>query len=221
MIIAGHQPDLLPHPAFFYKMAKADIFDLKIYDQYVSKGYQRRVKMRDKWAGVAVVDDAGSYAPIADKRIDPVESSVSLAMAIEQRYFGSRYWKERGPELCEKVSNIHTDRLWQFNLELILIVRDILSIRTPVSIGLPTVGKGVIGLISVLKLYGEGNTYLSGTGARAYMGDCAEFKAAGIDVVWSKHKAVTSDSILSVIMDYQDPLEIVLLEETEEMESSK
>ena len=34
-IYAAHQPDLLPYSGFWYKMAKADVFDLKIWDQFV------------------------------------------------------------------------------------------------------------------------------------------------------------------------------------------
>ena len=46
MLYSAHQPDLLPYSGFFYKMANADVFDLKIWDQYVNRGYQRRVMMR-------------------------------------------------------------------------------------------------------------------------------------------------------------------------------
>ena len=58
-------------------------------------------------------------------------------------------------------------------------------------------------------------SYLSGTGGRTYMGDCEEFDEAGIPVIWSRHRAVTGDSILSVIFDYEDPMSVVLAEPTE------
>ena len=55
MIYAAHQPDLLPYSGFWYKVAKADVFDLKIWDQYVHKGYQRRVTMRGTWVTLPLV----------------------------------------------------------------------------------------------------------------------------------------------------------------------
>jgi hypothetical protein len=216
VIVSSHQPDLLPYSGFWYKMANCDIFDVKIWDQFVNRGYQRRVKMRDNWFSVPVMDGA-SYEPIFAKRIDPNASSRLLGQAIIGRYGGSRFWKQRGPRILELVDRLHTDRLWQFNLELILGIRDLLGIETPISLSMPTVGKGSVGLVSVLRRYGR-CTYLSGTGAKVYMGDCREFTQAGIDVIWSNHQAVTGDSILSVIMDYEDPMEIVMSELPEKVE---
>lgn len=42
------------------------------------------------------------------------------------------------------------------------------------------------------------------------MGDCHEFRSAGIDVIWSTHRPVTGDSIVTVLMDYDDPMAVVL-----------
>ena len=210
MIVASHQADLLPYSGFWYKMAKADLFDLKIFDQFVDRGYQRRVRMRGTWASIPVTGKH-KYAPICEVRIDPVESPKAFAGAVRGRYRGSKHWDKYGPMLEDAILSIQTDRLWHFNVELILLVRDILGIRTPLSVSVPTEGRGSVGLVSVLKTYGS-PTYLSGTGARAYMGDCREFTEAGIRVIWSPHEAVTVDSILSVLMDYDDPMEIVLAE---------
>jgi hypothetical protein len=55
--------------------------------------------------------------------------------------------------------------------------------------------------------------YLSGAGGRSYMGDCREFTEAGIPVEFSRHHAVTGDSILTVLFDYDDPMSVVLAEE--------
>ncbi|WP_432483188.1 WbqC family protein [Kineococcus esterisolvens] len=210
VIVASHQADLLPYSGFWYKMAKADLFDLKIFDQFVDRGYQRRVKMRGSWASLPVTGKH-KYAPICEVRIDPAESPKALAQVIRGRYCGSRNWDKYGPMLVDTILSIQTDRLWHFNVELILLVRDVLGIRTPLSVSVPTEGGGSVGLVSVLKTYGN-PTYLSGTGARAYMGDCREFDEAGIPVIWSPHEPVTGDSILSVLMDYDDPMEVVLAE---------
>src|SRR5674476_1110039 len=73
-------------------------------------------------------------------------------------------------------------------------------------------GRGETGLASIMKQY-HATTYLSGTGGRAYKGDCEEFHNAGIDIAWSTHQPVTGDSILSVLMDYDDPMAVVMSEQ--------
>lgn len=211
MIVASHQADLLPWSGFWFKMAKSDIFDLKIYDQFQARGRQRRVMMRDKWASVPVVGNP-TRERICDVKIRPEEAREALKNQIAGRYRGSRNWDPMGKTLLEMIDDITTEYLWQFNLSLLLGVRDLLGITTPISIAVPTEGRGSVGLVSVLRRY-KPDVYLAGTGARAYMGDCAEFHEAGIDVLWSTHKPVTGDSIVSVLMDCDDPLAVVLAEE--------
>ena len=94
MILASHQPDLLPWTGFWHKMAKADVFDLAIYDQYQRNGYQRRVKMLDKWFGHEIYGDY-FLKPITE--IELTEGSVDRLIGnIQKRYAGLRYWKTRG-----------------------------------------------------------------------------------------------------------------------------
>jgi hypothetical protein len=93
------------------------------------------------------------------------------------------------------------------------MMRDILGIGTPLGLGCRhRENKGSAGLVESLGIYGT-PTYLSGTGAKVYMGDCQEFTDAGMDVVFSRHQPVTGDSILTVLMDYDDPLSVVLAEQ--------
>lgn len=211
MIVASHQPDLFPYSGFFYKLAKADIFDLKIWDQYTKGGYQRRVKMRDKWAGVPVIARS-SLSPINTLRIDPDRAPVLLVAEIRKRYIGAKHWDKYGPAICDEIMATRTELLWQFNLSMILMVSDILGIRTPVGLGCQHMNRGSAGLVESLGAYGT-PTYLSGTGAKVYMGDCQEFTDAGMEVIFSKHQPFTGDSILTVLMDEDDPLSVVLAEE--------
>lgn len=208
MIVTTHQADLLPYSGFWAKMQQADLFDLKIYDQFQPRGYQRRVRMREKWASIPVVGSP-TRARICDVRVRPDEARQTLMDLVVGRYRGSRYWNDRGATLLAMIEAIDTSHLWQFNLSLILGVRSLLNITTPIAIGLPPSGRGSEGLVSVLRQYGA-DGYLAGPGGRAYMGDCHEFHSAGIEVLWSNHRPATGDSIVSVLMDYDDPLAVVL-----------
>jgi len=213
--IAMHQPDLLPYSGFWHKMAMADVFEIGIYYQYSKSGYQRRVKMRDQWAAVPLIGNPG-YIPIKDVRIDPKQAGIALRNIIKGRYAGAPYWKLRGEELVDLVEDNHTDRLWQYNLNLILGVRDMLGITTPVAVGSPLKGAKTEALVHALQQYGTGVHHLSGPGARVYMNEGGEFDDAGIGFSFTRHAPVTGDSIVTVLMDYRDPLEIVLRTEGQE-----
>jgi len=213
-IVAMHQPDLLPYSGFFHKMVLADVFEIGIYYQYSKSGYQRRVKMRDQWASVPLLGTPG-HIPINEVRIDPERAGTVLIDIIRGRYAGARYWKLRGEELLLMIEQIHTNKLWQFNLDLIIGVRDMLGITTPISIGSPLKGVKTEAVVNGLRQYGSDVHHLSGPGAAVYMNENGEFDDAGITFGFTRHAPVTGDSIVSVLMDYSDPLEIVLREETD------
>ena len=215
-VYSAHQPDLLPYSGFWYKMAKADLFDLKIWDQYVHKGYQRRVKMRDIWVTLPLVKGPATE-PIISKRITE-DAPAHLADEIVKRYTHAKkkppHWDKYGPMICDEIRGSRTDSLWELNLRLILLVRDILGIETPLTFSRPAPRgmTGSAGIVSVIQAFKGPMEYLSGAGGRSYMGDCEEFTEAGIPVIWSRHEAVTGDSVLSLIFDYEDPLSVVLAE---------
>lgn len=224
LVYAAHQPDLLPYSGFFHKLAKADLFDLKIWDQFVAKGYQRRVKMVDQWVNLPLVkgDDT---APIVDRRLKP-GAARELVKQVERRYLHARkkppHWDERAPELLEQIGAITTDRLWEFNFELILMMRERLGISTPIVFThpIPRHLRGSAGIVHLIESMGTPACYLSGTGAKGYMGDCREFTEADIPVMWSRHRPVTGDSILTVYFDHEDPLDVVLAENPAREESA-
>jgi hypothetical protein len=211
--VAMHQPDLLPYPGFWLKMAKADVFEIGIYYQFTKRGYQRRVTMRDQWATVPVIGEP-FRSPINEVRIDPDKARAALINTIRGRYAGARYWKLRGDDLIGLIENSHTDKLWQFILDLILAVRDMLGITTPIAIGAPLKGVKSEAVVHALQQYGTSVHHLSGPGARVYMNEHGEFDEAGITYDFTRPASVTADSVVTVLMDYRDPLEVVLREET-------
>lgn len=219
-VYTAHQPDLLPYSGFWHKMDKADVFDLKIWDQYNHKGYQRRVTMRGQWVTLPLVKDSNTV-PIVTRRIAP-GAVEHLADEIVTRYTASNgprppYWDKYGPMICDEIRSIRTDLLWELNFQLILLVRDILGIQTPLTFSRPTGSglRGPAGIVSVMQAFAGPMEYLSGPGARAYMGDCQEFTDAGIPVHWTRHRPVTGDSILSVLFDHEDPMAVVRAEDDE------
>lgn len=207
MLLAAHQPDLLPWTGFWHKMWRAEVFDLAIYDQFQDRGYQRRVQMRGGWASVPLRGKP-KLCPISEVRVAP-EAVHVLCDLIAGRYRDAPFWRERGPEVLQLVHKAaEHERLWLFNLELILGVREMLQISTPVAIGRPLQNRGTDGLVELCRYYGA-QTYLSGTGGKAYL-DESVMKGWQIDVLWSKHQSWTGDSILTTLFDKEEPMAWVM-----------
>jgi hypothetical protein len=215
MIIAMHQVNFLPNSRFWYKAATADIMDLRYRAQFTEKGYQRRVKMRDAWCSLPLIGKP-RFEPINEVRINCDQAKVILRKTMHGRYSGSKHYKTRGLALVEFAQTIETGYMWEWNLELLLFVRDMLGIDTPFALGVDTIGDKAEGVLSAMRAYPQADTYLSGTGARAYMGDTTIFEEAGITVRWSNHDAVTNDSIVTLLMDYDNPIELVMREKESE-----
>ena len=209
MIVAIHQPDLLPYSGFWFKMATSDVFVLAVHDQVQKHGYQRRVRMRETWVSHQLVGKP-SLVPISAVQVQPGWQG-RLADAIRGRYPGARYFRTRGAELLERIGAAQGESLVEVNLALIEIIRDLLQITTPVRQTDPPTHSGVERLIEQVQMVG-GTVYLSGTCGTAYMGEDApaRFAEAGIDLRWSQHAMSTGDSIVSVLMDAEDPMAVVL-----------
>jgi WbqC-like protein family len=212
VIIAAHQPNILPNSRFWYKAATADIMDLRYRAQYTERGYQRRVKMRDNWLTLPLVGKPRTE-PINQVLLDVPAFRKMFPGIMHGRYSGSRHYKTRGLALVDFAMTRESGYLWEFNLELLLYVRDLLGIETPFALGVDTIGDKAEGVLSLMRAYPQADTYLSGQGAKAYMGDTTIFDEAGIKVEWSRHKPITDDSIVTLLMDYDNPIELVMQEE--------
>ena len=208
--IAIHQPDFLPYSGFWFKMATADGFVLAVHDQFQKHGYQRRVRMRDTWVSHQLVGKP-ALVPIETIEVQPGWQS-RLIDAIRGRYLGARHWKDRGVDLLDRIGAADGHTLVEVNVALINLVRGILGITTPLLTTPPPVGSGVDRLIEHVQLVG-GTSYLSGLGGAAYMGEDAaqRFAAAGLGLTWSQHQHTTGDSIVTALLDDDDPMATVLL----------
>ena len=209
MIVTIHQPDLLPYSGFWFKMATSDVFVVAVHDQFQKHGYQRRVKMRDTWVSHQLVGKP-SLVPINTIEVQPGWQG-RLVDAIRGRYTGARYFSTRGRVLLEQISAAQGTRLDEVNLALIEIIRGHLGLDTPLMTTPPPTHQGVDRLIEQVQA-ADGDTYLSGAGGTAYMGEDApqRFADAGIELRWSAHEMSTGDSIMTVLMDTDDPREVIL-----------
>lgn len=211
LVISAHQPDFLPYSGFWWKLANSDLMDLRYRAQYTDRGRHRRVMMRDEWCSVPTFGQQ-HYSPIDKVRIDLAKAKTTVPNIIKGRYRGAPYFKKEGPALLDVIESIETEYLWEWNLRLLLHVRDVLGITTPFTLGAEQVGTKAEGCASLMRVYPPGSIYLSGSGARKYMTD-EDFTALGVPLQWSRHKPVTGDSVLTLLFDYADPMELIMMEE--------
>ena len=185
MRVAIHQPDLLPWSGFWFKMINCDRFVVAVHDQLQKHWVQRRVTMRDTWVTMPLVGKP-QLIPITSVLVKDGWQQ-HLADSIRGRYVGARHWKDRGPDLVDRILAVEGDHLADINLKLMGVVREILDIRTEIVVTEPPVAAGIDRVLEQLQVAGA-TSYLSGTGARGYIDAEAEqkFRDLGIDLVWSE-----------------------------------
>lgn len=205
MRVTIHQPDLLPYSGFWYKMVNVDRFVLAVHDQFQKHGYQRRVTMRGTWCSHQLVGKP-SLVPINEVSVADGWQQ-RLSDAVRGRYSGARHFDTRGRQLLDGIQQARGTRLDEVNTALIHVVRQMLGIDTELITTAPPAARGIDRLIEQVR-YAGGSSYLSGAGGAAYLGDDAleAFAAQGIALEWSRHEPVTGDSIVTVLMDEDDPM---------------
>lgn len=208
MRVAIHQPDLLPWSGFWFKMVNSDAFVLAVHDQLQKHWVQRRVMMRETWVTLPLVGKP-HLVPINTVEVKDGWQD-HLVDSIRGRYVGARHWKDRGGEILDRISSVQGSNLAQINIALIEHVRDMLGITTRLIVPDPPEHAGLERVLEVLQAVGA-TSYLSGTGARDYIRDEGQrrFDDLGIELVWSDHLKTTGDSIVTVFMDYDDPMEVI------------
>jgi hypothetical protein len=209
MKVAIHQPDLLPYSGFWFKLATSDRFVIASHDQFQKHGYQRRVMMRDAWCSHQLVGKP-SLVPIDTIQVAPGWQQ-RIVDVVRGRYAGARHFQDRGRVLMDRILECEGERLDEVNLAMIRVVQEMLEIRTELVLTDPPVGSGIERLIEQVQMVG-GTSYLSGAGGAAYLGEDAadRFAAEGIELAWSRHRHVTGDSIVTLLLDHDDPLSAVL-----------
>jgi hypothetical protein len=170
LILSGHQPTLLPYPGFFYRMYHSNIMDICPYDPLSkhSDRFQHRVKIGtdDKWRWFTIPIEAPSNCRIFDAKIK-TEFLAERWQQLEDVYKNYPLWSTYKEELKEILFSYK--HLWELNMRLILWVRDLLDIKTYISISYGAEGSDTTErLASQFTSYGY-VVYLAGKGTAEYL----------------------------------------------------
>jgi len=187
LIVTIHQPEHMPWPGFFHKMAQADQYVLLDVVQFETNYWQNRNRIVTRegaecYLTVPVLTKGHISCAIRDIRINNAEKWQKKYWGrMHNAYCRHPFWKEYCGELERIIWERH-DLLLDINMALIHFFRRILSVGTPMirASELSAEGRGTALLVG---LCGQcaASVYLSGPTGRSYM-DMRQWDEAGIAV---------------------------------------
>ena len=175
MIVSIHQPNFLPWPGYFNKIANSDLFVIIDNVQYVKGHIVNRNKIKDNkgeanWLTIPVKISKGSEQLINEIEIDyshkwQHKNLNRLRSYYEKSKFFGKYFS-----ILEQYFHKQYSNLAEFNIELIRYICSELKINTPIYIASELdrdFGERNYLNLNICK-YFKADTYLSGIGAKKY-----------------------------------------------------
>lgn len=186
--ICIHQPDFLPYLGFFDRLLKSDLFVVLDNVQFLRRGWHHRDKIKTlqgvQWLTVPIQKKNRYSQLIKDTKIENgTHWKRKHLSTIEQNYSKAPYFRQYIGGL-QRIYEKSFDYLLDLNMELLQWSMGILgcSIKTVFASSLPVTSTGSLRLVEIVEFLG-GTTYLSGTGAKAYLEE-ELFTARNLAVKW-------------------------------------
>jgi len=209
MRVAIHQPNFLPWPGFFAKMAQADVFVLLDDVQFSKNNIINRVRIlgpgQPRWLTLPVSAHLGqAINAVMPGRADWQQSLLSL---LRNTYQAAPHFKAVWPELVDWFNAAPATDLAGINAHFIrqIAARFELGCRFVTASALDVVGQADDRLVAIVSRLAPGGTYLSGRGGAGYQ-DPAKFAAAGIQLAYYRF---TPESYPQGPGDFQPGLSVV------------
>jgi hypothetical protein len=190
MIIAIHQPNYIPWCGYFHKMLSSDLFVI-LDDVVLSKTAitnKNKIKSPDgpRLLSVPLANKNGQIKDV--KTFDDGKWPQKHWGSIQRSYARAPFWKEY-QQLFFPIFENPDEKLADFNLRLIDVVRTELKIKTPIIRSSEI--QGATGhkeekIINICKAL-NASVYLSGTGAKTY-NDEKGFEKNQIRLIYQKYE---------------------------------
>lgn len=194
MIYAVHQPDFLPWFGFFNKISQSTVFVVLDDVQYSKESYMNRVKLlmggEPRYFTAPVVKQRGGES----YRLKLVHESIfaeemwkeKLLKTFQTHYARCDHFTE-AMDLVKQICAIPGDNLCAFNMAAVKLICSALRLRTDHFVFSSSLGVSSARAQRIVDIgLAVGcDTYLSGTGAKAY-NDATLFDAAGIRLTYQQ-----------------------------------
>jgi len=195
MVLTGHQPNYLPYPGFFHKIARADRFLVVDNVQFVKRGtfgWMHRNRIRTgsvqgwDWLSVPVLTKGRFTQKISEAELDPaVPWARKHWRTLEVNYRRAKYFREYEAEfraLYEKPWTAFSDMTCAFIEMLLRLLGIPRTCDRTSALGIAGESTGLV--LAMCRAVGA-DTYLSGVHGRDYL-DAAEFERAGVRLVFQE-----------------------------------
>ncbi len=192
MIVSGHQPNYLPYPGFFDKVAKSDVFIIGDDAQFSYKDFHRRNKIRIpegwRWLTVPVVKKFEPISQIVirnDTQIKGIHWAEKQFLEIEDAYRKAPFFESYSDDLKKIYLKTH-ERLLDLNMDLIYFLLDSFEIDTEIvfASNYSSTASSTLKIVEMMEEIGA-DTYLSGIGGKNYL-DLSLFK--DIEVIFQDYE---------------------------------
>ncbi|MEI2820699.1 MAG: WbqC family protein [Marmoricola sp.] len=211
--VAIHQPDLLPWSGFWYKMMNVDTFVLDIHDQLQKHWVQRRVMMRDSWVSLPLVGKPrpdSDYRSRSERRVAKSTSPTRFVVVTSGPNTGSHVVQNSSTGSVQLMSTCWPPSISRSSTRCVVAW----DRHHHIVITDPPVNRGVDRVLEQLQI--SRDVVLIWLGRQG--GDISmrppkpSLRTWVIELVWTAHQKTTGDSLVTILMDYDDPMEIISLE---------
>lgn len=194
MILTGHQPNYLPYPGFFQKIAAADTFLVVDTTQFVKRGpfgwiHRNRISTPNGaiWLSLPVLHKGRYEQSILDAELNPrIDWRQKHWRSIAWNYSRSPHWETYAPGLEELYLREWT-HLSPFTTAVIRWFIDRLHLEVDVLVAseLTARGQSTQYIVDFCRELGA-STYLSGSHGRDYL-ERRRFEEAGIELRFQEY----------------------------------
>lgn len=205
MKVAIHQPNYLPHPAYFLKIKMADIFVFLDDVQLSSGSFTARTDVCGNWLSVPVKHDIKN--PFINQAEVCKNGWQRKHLATLHHCFCKSPFYKDALSIIEPVLLSSTVKLIDYNVPLIIRICESLGIKTPMmfSSQFPCNKTGSDKLLHILHTL-NATTYLSGTGAGAKRyADPELFSKNGISIEWFNPTHLPKTTIFQSLSTHNPP----------------
>ncbi len=191
MIVAIHQPNFLPWPGYFYKLARADVFVFLDNAQYIKESFINRNRIKTpsgaQWLTVPVCSSGKPVQTIQEVQMVPAARWRRKHLHLLEAYYRrAPHFKEIYGMLESQYAAVDSHTLLaDFNISMTRAVSSYLDLN-PILIrarDLDAGGTSTERLVNICRELGA-DCYLAGGGAVKYQDD-QQFASAGIGVEYS------------------------------------
>jgi hypothetical protein len=198
VIVAAHQPHLLPWLGYLDKLAKSDLFVVMDDLQFEKENFQNRNRLKlnngPHWLTVPLLRGKQTDR-ICDKRIDNAGRGGRhhwqhrMWRTLEVHYRRTPHWERYAPAL-EDVFDRRWDLLVELDLHMLELARNWLRITVPIVRASSLGSDGLSGqkterILAMCRAVGA-RTYLTGRGGSVGYLDTDAFARAGVGLLWQR-----------------------------------